>query len=136
MARTILNKKDVFALLQQEVKRAGSQTAWANEHGYDRTVLNSILSGRREITAPIIELLKLKVAYVPASTQPGFEILDVDGALRMLREDVKRAGSQSAWARRHKYQRTYLSNVLARKRALTTGIIEALKLKTVYLVAT
>jgi hypothetical protein len=79
MARTILNKKDVVALLQQEVKRAGSQMAWANEHGYDRTVLCTILSARREITASIIELLKLRTAYVSgASPERGCNILDAN----------------------------------------------------------
>ena len=134
MARTVLNKQDVVDLLRQEVKRAGSQTAWADEHGYDRTVLSTILSGRREITAPIIGLLKLRTAYVSgASPQRGFKILDDEGVLTLLREEVASAGSQSAWARRYKYSRSQLNSVLAGRRALPAPIAKTLNLKPVYL---
>ena len=132
MARRFLSKREVFELLRQEVNRAGSQKAWANKNGYDRTVLNSILSGRKEITAPLIKLLNLRTAYVPALPRQDCEILDEEGVLRMLRADVERTGSQRRWARHYGSDRAALNMVLLSKKPLTIAIIKALNLKTVY----
>jgi hypothetical protein len=65
---------------------------------------------------------------------PGVEntkLLDDKDVLRLLREDVDRAGGQSAWARRSGIDRTHLSRVLKGKRPLSPTIVQALKLKRV-----
>lgn len=61
----ILELPDVVALLRSEVAKAGSQQAWAKMTGFDRTVLNQILRGRRPPTPHVIELLKLRVIFTP-----------------------------------------------------------------------
>jgi hypothetical protein len=58
-------------------------------------------------------------------------LLDEEDVLRLLREDIDRAGSQSAWARRTGCDRANLNLVLKGKRHLPPTIIKALKLKKV-----
>jgi DNA-binding transcriptional regulator YdaS (Cro superfamily) len=58
-------------------------------------------------------------------------LLDENDVLRLLREVVDRAGSQSAWARRSGIDRTLLNQVLRGKKRLPPTIIQALKLKKV-----
>jgi hypothetical protein len=134
MARTYLEAKDVVVLLRNEVKRIGSQIAWSQAHGYDRTVLNTILNGRRDITAPLIKLLNLGTAYTPASRERDLKILDEDDVLALLREDIDKVGGQARWARLHKHGRSHLNRVLVKKKPLTPDIIKLLKLKPIYFV--
>jgi DNA-binding phage protein len=59
------------------------------------------------------------------------KLLDEKDVLRLLREDVDKAGGQSAWARRSGIERTHLNRVLKGKRPLSPTIVQALKLKRV-----
>ena len=59
-------------------------------------------------------------------------VFDEKDVLRLLRSEVKRAGGQSAWARKTGIERTYLSKVLAGQKPPSKRIINALKLRTVY----
>jgi DNA-binding phage protein len=58
--------------------------------------------------------------------------LDENDVLRLLREEVDRAGGQSAWARRSGIDRVYLNRVLNGKRPLPLRIVKALNLKRVF----
>jgi plasmid maintenance system antidote protein VapI len=60
------------------------------------------------------------------------KLLDEKDVLRLLREDVDKAGGQSAWARQMGVDRVYLNKVLRGKRPLSAKIIQALRLKKVY----
>ena len=60
------------------------------------------------------------------------KLLDESDVLRLLREDVDRAGGQSAWARRSGVNRVHLNKVLNAKRPLTSTIVKALKLKRMF----
>jgi len=60
------------------------------------------------------------------------KLLDEKDVLRLLREDVDKAGGQSAWARQTGVNRVHLNKVLKGKRPLTRTILQALKLKKVY----
>ena len=60
------------------------------------------------------------------------KLLDEKDVLRLLREDVDKAGGQSAWARQTGVDRVHLNKVLRGKRPLTRTILQALKLKKVY----
>ena len=55
--------------------------------------------------------------------------LNENDVLRLLREEVDRAGGQSAWARRSGIDRVYLNRVLNGKRPLPPRIVKALNLK-------
>ena len=59
-------------------------------------------------------------------------LLDENDVLRLLREDVDRAGGQSAWARRSGIDRVHLNRVLKGQRPLSPNITQALKLKKVF----
>jgi DNA-binding phage protein len=59
-------------------------------------------------------------------------LLDENDVLRLLREDVDRAGGQTAWARRSGIDRAHLNRVLKGQRPLSPNITQALKLKKVF----
>ena len=65
--RRLLSAEDVIALLQVEIAKAGSQTAWARRTGANRTSLNLALTGRQPVTQSLLEALGLVrvVAYTP-----------------------------------------------------------------------
>jgi hypothetical protein len=60
----VLNDDDVIDLLKAAVKREGGQTAFAKRCDVNRTELNSILKGRRRITARLAKTLGLRRVYV------------------------------------------------------------------------
>jgi hypothetical protein len=60
----VLNDNDVVDLLKAAVKREGSQSAFAKRHGVNRTELNSILNGKRRISASLAKALGLRRVYV------------------------------------------------------------------------
>jgi len=60
----VLNDNDVVDLLKAAVKREGNQSAFAKSHGVNRTELNSILNGRRRISASLAKALGLRRVYV------------------------------------------------------------------------
>jgi DNA-binding phage protein len=67
----LFDERDVIHLLQAEVKRTGGQTAWARKTGFDRPMLNKILSGRLSPTKKIIDLLNLRLVYVSKNELPN-----------------------------------------------------------------
>jgi DNA-binding phage protein len=63
-----------------------------------------------------------------AEKQPLLRIEDV---IRLLRDEVERAGSQSEWARRTGVERTSLSRALSGRTRPTKDILKTLKLEKV-----
>ena len=61
------------------------------------------------------------------------KLLDESDVLRLLREDVDRAGGQSAWARRSGIDRVHLNKVLNGERPLSPSIVKALHLKGMFI---
>jgi hypothetical protein len=60
----VLNNDDVVGLLKAAVKREGGQTAFAKRHDVNRSQLNSILNGKRRISASLAKTLGLRMVYV------------------------------------------------------------------------
>jgi hypothetical protein len=58
---------EIVDLLRAAVEREGSQSAFANRHGINRTIINSILNGKRPITGRLVEALGLRKVYVAKS---------------------------------------------------------------------
>ena len=56
--------RDVVSLLRDEVKRTGSQDAFAKKIGIHRTELNKVLVGARSPSRTIIDALGLAPIYV------------------------------------------------------------------------
>ncbi len=65
----MVDNKAIVCLLRSEVKRAGGQSSWAKREGIDRTMVNSVLRGRRLPTEKIIRALKLCNVYALGDDQ-------------------------------------------------------------------
>ena len=63
-----------------------------------------------------------------AKKRPLFRIEDV---VRLLRDEVERAGSQAEWARRTGVDRTSLNGALSGRKRPTKDILKTLKLEKV-----
>jgi hypothetical protein len=61
------------------------------------------------------------------------KLLAEDDVLQLLRNEVERAGSISAWASRERLDRPYVSKVLAGRKQFTSAILKRLKIKRVYI---
>lgn len=59
-----MSADDVRQLLRAEIRRAGTQLAFAVEHDVDRTCLSGILAGAREPSPQVLKALKLRRRYV------------------------------------------------------------------------
>jgi DNA-binding phage protein len=125
----ILERKDIVQLLWIEVQKAGSQTAWAERNGLDRTDVSKVLHGARPPSDSILCALGLRKAV---SLHDRLRILDLSGIHHMLRAEVALAGSQSQWARKNRMSRPFINRVL-RKGVLPsqTTLIRALGLRIV-----
>jgi transcriptional regulator with XRE-family HTH domain len=55
---------DVVHLLKAAVKREGSQAAFAKRYGVDRGTMNSILNGKRRVSATLLKAFGLRKVYL------------------------------------------------------------------------
>ena len=61
----VLSHDAVICLLRIAVEREGGQSAFAKQHGVDRTHVNRLLSGKRgDMDGAIIKALGLRKAYI------------------------------------------------------------------------
>ena len=61
------------------------------------------------------------------------KLLSTEDLVQLLRDEVERAGGQSAWARNEHVNRPHLNKVLAGRKAITPALLKKLKVKTVYI---
>jgi len=59
-------------------------------------------------------------------------VFDDDAIVHLLKTAIKREGSQLAFAKHHRINRSYLNGVLRRKRPVSDAVVEALGLQKVY----
>jgi hypothetical protein len=59
-------------------------------------------------------------------------IFDDDDVIELLRAAIEREGNQGAFARRHEIERSYVNQILNRKKPVSSGILKALGLRRVY----
>lgn len=122
MQQRLLNVQNVLELLRRDVKRAGSQSAWARRAGVDRTYVNKVLQGSRTPGAQILKALKLRAVVVCAGPA-HLELLPI------LQRAVRQAGSISAWSRHAGIDRAVVSLVMHGKRIPAQHVFRALKQK-------
>jgi len=71
----IFDDDDVLDLLRTAIEQEGSQVAFAQHHGIDRTYLSKVLSGKRPVGDAVAEVLGLRKVYKAklraASRRPG-----------------------------------------------------------------
>ena len=60
----VLDEDDVVHLLRAAVKREGSQAAFAKRYGLDRGTMNSILNGKRGVSATLLKAFGLRKVYL------------------------------------------------------------------------
>lgn len=60
----VLDDDDVVHLLRAAVKREGSQAAFAKRYGLDRGTMNSILNGKRRVSAALVKAFGLRKVYL------------------------------------------------------------------------
>jgi DNA invertase Pin-like site-specific DNA recombinase len=63
--------------------------------------------------------------------RPPF-VFEDDDVVRLLKAAVEREGSQNAFARRHRVERSFLNKILKGKRPVSPTIAKALGLRQVY----
>jgi hypothetical protein len=62
--RLLDDDDDVVRLLRAAVKREGSQAAFAKRYGLDRVSMNSMLNGKRRVSATVLKAFGLRKVYV------------------------------------------------------------------------
>jgi DNA-binding phage protein len=125
----VLEDKAVIRLLDSEVEKAGGQSAWARTKRVSRSLLNRVLNGCDPMPPSIIKVLKLRTV-----SQRNMRVLSTyRDVTRLLHLEVKKAGGQSAWARRECVNRTVLNKVLKGHKPISPSIKKALKLRTVHI---
>ncbi len=136
----LLSAEDVLLLLRYGAEGAGGLKGWARQTGLDRTHLSKCLHGHRPLNRKIIRALGLTevVSYEtnPSNTSGNAartpkRPLNETLVVRLLEAEVKRAGSQSEWARRNGVHRTVVNKVLAGERPPTPKLLKALNLRRV-----
>jgi transcriptional regulator with XRE-family HTH domain len=91
----------------------------------------------------ISQILQVPLAFffAGAPTLPGersaevprdIPILDTQGVVRLLQLEIELAGSQTAWAKKARVQRTIVNKIVNGQMPPTLGIIKALGLRKVY----
>jgi hypothetical protein len=63
-AHNVFDDSDALVLLKAAIERAGSQAAFADHHGIDRTYVSMTLTGRCPVPQSIIKALGLRKVYV------------------------------------------------------------------------
>jgi len=61
----VFDDDEVIQLLSAAVQREGTQDAFARRHGLDRTHLNQILNGKKQINTRVLKALGLRKVYSP-----------------------------------------------------------------------
>jgi plasmid maintenance system antidote protein VapI len=60
----VLEPKEIVDLLRAEVKKAGSQEAWAKKAGIDRSMVNKVIHQKRPLSHKMMKALGLRVVIV------------------------------------------------------------------------
>jgi DNA-binding phage protein len=127
-----LHVQDVVEMLHREIERVGSQSEWARQYGIDRTQLNRALNGRRLPPSRLCRALGLEWVIVRHPSGDAHSvIISKRHFLRMLRNEIAKAGGLTAWSRQIGTNRTYLSLVLHERKSPGEKILDALDLSRV-----
>jgi hypothetical protein len=64
----IFEEEDVVRLLRVEIKKDGSQAAWARRRSIERANVNAMLSGRIPVSKTVADALGLRRVYTAKMT--------------------------------------------------------------------
>jgi DNA-binding phage protein len=124
---------DLLRLLRRDINRVGGQSEWARQTGICRTYINRVLNGRKPPGPSICRALGLKRAVLRdvAEMSDATKSVDLKEVSLILRKEIEKAGSISAWCRQVGLDRSHLSQVLHKRRGPGEKILAALKLSNV-----
>jgi DNA-binding phage protein len=117
----ILEREQFVRLVGIAVEEAGSQSALTKMTGVDRTTINKVLQGKRPPSGEIVKAFGLRVVFAR-----GGRTLKRNDILRLLRSDIARAGSQTAWAKQAGIDRPMLNKMLRGKEQISKKVLLAL----------
>jgi DNA-binding phage protein len=135
-----LRVRDLLGLLRRDIDRVGGQSEWARQTGICRTYINRVLNGQKPPGPSICRALGLKTAVLRdvavrdiAERVDSTKSVDLEEVPIILREEIEKAGSISAWCRQVGLDRSHLSLVLHQRRRPGKKILAAFKLSNVLL---
>lgn len=70
-ARNVFDDNDALVLLKAAIERAGSQAAFADDHGIDRSYVSQMLTGRSPVAQSVIKALGLRRVYIGEKLTTG-----------------------------------------------------------------
>jgi DNA-binding phage protein len=109
--------REIRNLLVRTIQEAGGVSQWARTVGLDRAHVSKALHGHRVVGPKIVRALGGKdISADPCDVR------------RLLRDEVKKAGGQSEWARRTGVNRVTVSKVIHGERKPTPDVLRALKI--------
>ena len=135
-----LSIEDVLELLLRDIDRVGSQSEWARQTGVSRMDISRALQHRRMPSFSLCQALGLdwvvvrKIAGEDGRSE--FVVVETHQFLARLRAGIEKAGSITVWCEQNGFNRTYLSQVLNRKRRASSKLVAALDLAEVLVRAT
>jgi DNA-binding transcriptional regulator YdaS (Cro superfamily) len=130
----LLRPDSVRQVILREVQKAGSQLGWAKRIGGRSTDVNKVLRGRRLPVQTLLDAagaLKKVPAYAPKKASPSAQLLRTSQVLGLMEVQIRRAGSQSAWARQIGAKQPDINNALRGRRLPVKAILDALELEKV-----
>jgi DNA-binding phage protein len=136
----ILGIEDVLELLLRDIERVGSQSEWTRQTGVPRTQINRALKGKRLPPSQLCRALGLEFVIVrhiageDGQQQPV--VVEKRDFLSKLKAEIEKVGSITVWCEQTGFNRTYLSQVLNKRRLASSKLIAALNLAEVLVRAT
>ena len=136
----ILNIEEVLELLRLDIDRVGGQSEWARQTGVSRMQINRAIKGRRMPPSQLCHALGLKWVVVRQiageNGKPQPVIVEKRDFLSRLKAEIEKAGSIAVWCEQTGFNRTYLSQVLNKRRPASSKLVAALNLAEVLVSAT
>jgi DNA-binding phage protein len=125
-----LNIEEVLELLRLDIDRVGGQSEWARQTGVSRMQINRALKGRRMPPSQLCHALGLKWVVVRQIAgedgEPQPVIVEKRDFLSRLKAEIEKAGSITVWCEQAGFNRTYLSQVLHKRRPASSKLVAAL----------
>jgi DNA-binding transcriptional regulator YdaS (Cro superfamily) len=144
MAYVEITDVEILSLLRESIEKEGGQSAWCRKYNVVRPYLNKVLHGSKLLGPPrdgssVLSLIKIRLAFVRKSASPGkvkSRVITRREIVRLLTDDIERVGNQSAYARKHRVDRTYLNRVLKGAKLggpkRTSSLVAPLNIKLAY----
>jgi DNA-binding transcriptional regulator YdaS (Cro superfamily) len=129
----LLRVDTVRKFIDQEVLALGSQLGWAKKIGVRSSDVNKTLKGKRLAARSILNAVALRKvpAYGLKDPPHSTSLLSLREVVELIRAEVRKAGSQSHWARRIGARQSDINNALGGRRLPVKAILDAIGLQKV-----